>query len=99
MEQPKKDGGTVWTEVTASGLYDAQGKFVSILGVTRDITERRYAESALRASEKRFRALFENTPLGTFIIDIDGNFLESNQLFCDMLGYDMDVLLASNMRK
>ena len=97
VEQRKKDGGTVWTEVTAGGLYDSEGKFVSIVGVTRDITERRNAESALRASEKRFRALFENSPLGTFIIDIDGNFLQSNHLFCDMLGYDMDVLLASNM--
>ena len=98
VEQPKKAGGTVWTEVTISGLYDPSGKFLSILGVSRDISERRYAESALRASEKRFRSLFENSPFGTFIIDLDGNFLESNQLFCDMLGYDMDELLKSNMR-
>jgi PAS domain S-box-containing protein len=97
VEQLKRDGSTVWTEVTAGGLYDKEGKFVSILGVTRDISERRSAESALRATEKRFRALFENSPLGTFIIDLDGNFLESNQLFCNMLGYDMDALMWANM--
>ena len=97
VEQPRKDGSTVWTEVTVSGLYDPKGKFVSIVGVSRDISERRNAESALRASEKRFRALFENSPMGTFIIDLDGNFLEANQLFCDMLGLDMDSLLRVNM--
>jgi PAS domain S-box-containing protein len=97
VEQLKKGGGSVWTEVTAGGLYDNEGKFVSILGVTRDISERRSAEDELRASEKRFRALFENSPLGTFIIDMDGNFLESNKLFCDMLGYDMDSLMWTNM--
>ncbi len=97
VEQLKKGGGSVWTEVIASGLYDGEGKFVSILGVTRDISERRTAEEELRASEKRFRALFENSPLGTFIIDLDGNFLESNKRFCDMLGYDMDSLMWTNM--
>ncbi|MGD0817145.1 MAG: PAS domain S-box protein [Methanomassiliicoccales archaeon] len=99
VEQPRKDGSTVWTEVTTSGLYDLEGKFVSILGVSRDISERRYSEAALRTSEKRFRTLFENSPLGTFIVDLEGNFLESNQLFCDMLGYEMDGLMRVNMRE
>ena len=97
VEQPRKDGGTVWTEVTVSGLYDHRGKFVSVLGISRDISERRDDKAALRASEKRFRALFENSLLGTFIVDLEGNFLESNQRFCDMLGYGMDEILRVNM--
>ena len=97
VEQPTKDGGTVWTEVTVSGLYDTHGKFESIIGVSRNISERRNAEAALKTSERRFRALFENSPMGMFIIDLEGNFLEANQAFCDMLGYDMDGLMHANM--
>lgn len=48
LEQPCKDGSTVWTEVTVSGISNAQGAFVGLLGVTRDITDRRLLEDRLR---------------------------------------------------
>ena len=48
VEQPCKDGSTVWTEVTTNGMKNAAGEFVSILGVTRDITERRQMEERVR---------------------------------------------------
>ena len=46
LEQRRKDGSTVWTEVTASGLYDGD-RFVALLGVTRDIDARREAEARM----------------------------------------------------
>ena len=48
LEQRCKDGSTVWTEITASVMLDSLGKFVSILGVSRDITERRQMEEQVR---------------------------------------------------
>jgi PAS domain S-box-containing protein len=53
IEQPRKDGTTVWTEVSVSGLYGATGDFMGILGVSRDITERKVLsrEIALRQAE------------------------------------------------
>ncbi|WKY47381.1 diguanylate cyclase [Eubacteriaceae bacterium ES3] len=48
LEQPCKDGSTVWTEATVSGIYDEEGKFVGMLGVTRDISERRKMEEEIR---------------------------------------------------
>ncbi len=48
LEQPRKDGGTVWTEVTVTGIRNTSGVFVGLLGVTRDITERRLAEAQVR---------------------------------------------------
>ena len=48
MEQRRKDGSTVWTEITATVMSDPDGKFVSILGVTRDISERRQMEAQVR---------------------------------------------------
>jgi PAS domain S-box-containing protein len=47
LEQPCKDGSTIWTEVTASGVYGSDGKFVGILGISRDISERKQVERKL----------------------------------------------------
>lgn len=47
LEQPCKDGSTVWTELTLSGMVDASGLFVGFLGVTRDISERRRAQEKM----------------------------------------------------
>lgn len=48
VEQPCKDGSTVWTEVKTTGIYDDAGQFRGILGVTRDISERRQRDEQLR---------------------------------------------------
>lgn len=39
MEQPCKDGTTVWTSLTVSGLYNKSNQLLGMLGVSRDITE------------------------------------------------------------
>lgn len=48
VEQVCKDGRRVWSEVKISGMYDATGAFVGILGVSRDLTERRKIEERMR---------------------------------------------------
>ena len=48
LEQPCKDGSTVWTEVTTSGMKNEAGEFIGILGVTRNITERKQMEDQVR---------------------------------------------------
>ena len=48
LEQPCKDGSTVWTEVSASLMLDEKGTPVGIQGVSRDITERRKLESVMK---------------------------------------------------
>ena len=53
LELNCKDGSTVWTETEANFLYDADGQPQSFIGVTRDITERRKAEEALRESKEK----------------------------------------------
>lgn len=48
VEQICKDGRRVWSEVKVSGMYDGAGAFVGILGVSRDLTERRKIEERMR---------------------------------------------------
>lgn len=48
IEQPKKDGTTVWTDLTVSGIYNKNCEFLGMLGVSRDITERRKMEDEIK---------------------------------------------------
>lgn len=52
LEMIKKNGSKIWTEVTASFLRDSDGKPVRVLGITRDITERKQLERQLQQSQK-----------------------------------------------
>jgi PAS domain S-box-containing protein len=61
LEFSCKDGSTVMTESTISVLYDEQGTPSFLLGVSRDISERKVADESLRESEEKFRALAENS--------------------------------------
>jgi two-component system cell cycle sensor histidine kinase/response regulator CckA len=52
VELFRKDGSTVWTEIKAAFLRDAQGRPTGILGITRDVSQRRKLEDQLRQSQK-----------------------------------------------
>lgn len=50
LEQPRKDGSTIWTEVIISAIYDDKQDFIGVLGVTRDISERKRIEAKIHES-------------------------------------------------
>ena len=52
-----------------------------------DVTARKQAEEALRASEERFRSVFENVSIGIYHTSLDGRILLANPALCHMLGY------------
>lgn len=56
-----KDGSFIWTETLASFIRDDKGTPTGILGVTRDITDRKQVQEELRKSEERFRITIEKT--------------------------------------
>ncbi len=87
-----------WLETKAVPLVDAQGDVVSLLGVTRDISERKQAEAALRESEKRFRDTLEYAPIGMSITALDGRILMANRALCRLLGYAKDTLETLSFR-
>ena len=65
-----------------------RGKIVSVLGVGRDITERKLAEEALRRSEERYRSLVQNAAYGICRLDKTGALVEGNPALAAMLGYE-----------
>ena len=62
-----------------------------------------YAEAVspspdFRISQERFRATFDFAPVGIAIVGLDGRWLRVNRTLCDLLGYSIDDLLASDFQ-
>ncbi|MFA6289921.1 MAG: PAS domain S-box protein [Opitutaceae bacterium] len=86
----RKDGSVFPAEVIATLMPDG-----NLMGMIRDITERRQAEQALRESEAKLRALFEQAPMGIAVIDsTNGRFLKINPQYCKIVGYSEPEMLG-----
>jgi PAS domain S-box-containing protein/putative nucleotidyltransferase with HDIG domain len=83
-----------WVEVRSRQARNAAGRVVAITGFTQDVTERKQAEVALRDSEQRFRAMFEQAAVGMAQVGTDGSWLKANDRFCEIVGYTHEELGA-----
>ncbi|MBU1275381.1 MAG: PAS domain S-box protein [Proteobacteria bacterium] len=90
----KSDGDKVWLEVTGRFLRGQDGKPEAILGIARDITERRRAEEALRRSEQRYRDLFDSITDMIYTQDLQGRFTSANQATATIFGYQPGELIG-----
>lgn len=77
-------------------VRDAYGRVQRVVGIARDITERKYAERVLHAREQEFRALVENTPDVIARFDLQCRFLYANPAAQSMLGRPLAFLLGKN---
>ncbi|MGZ6223727.1 MAG: PAS domain-containing sensor histidine kinase, partial [Syntrophales bacterium] len=98
-EYIRKDGTKGTYELSVSLLRDTQGKPIGFRGISRDVTERKQAEEALRLSEERYRNIIENIQDGYFEDDLAGNFTFVNDVICRHLGYTKEELIGMNYRK
>ncbi len=71
LENYHKDGSTRWMETIISGVRDNQGVLTGLYGVSRDITDRKRAEEALKESEQRYRMIVENVHDVIIIMDLN----------------------------
>jgi PAS domain S-box-containing protein len=83
----RRDGRGVWAHVTASLIRDSSGRPSYALTQLADITARRRALAALRASERRYRKIIETTHEGVWIIDREHRTTFVNPRMAEMLGY------------
>ena len=90
----RKNGKLIDVSVTISPIKDAEGQVVGASKVARDITEQKRTEEARRATEARYRALFENAPDGIVIADTESYYLDANASICRMLGYTRAELIG-----
>ena len=83
MRYVHKDGGVVWVNVSTSLISDDAGRPLRTLAVIQDITGRKQAEEALRASEERHRGTLDSMMEGCQIIDREWRYAYINQMACE----------------
>jgi PAS domain S-box-containing protein len=93
-ETPAEPGITRVWKAKYYPLTHADGSIVAVGVAVEDVTERRRAEAAMRASEARFRGTFENAAVGVAHVALDGGWLRVNEKLCSIVGYSREELLT-----
>jgi len=79
-----KDGAYLW--VKAGPLYDAQNNRIGATESFRDITENKRLEAEIKDSEKKFREIFDSSPIAISLLDSSGNIVNVNRAFLYLFG-------------
>jgi PAS domain S-box-containing protein len=94
----QKDGSRVVFEMSISLMRDAEGNPIGFRGLSRDITERKRMEEALRASEERSRTIIETIPDPYFENDLNGQFVYANAAYANLLGAPPEEIQKTSFR-
>ena len=87
------DGHIELVETIKTPLYDNKSQVTGIMGIGRDITQRKQSEQALRESEKRFKTIFNKTPMGIALVDSNtGHIYEVNQMYAQIVGRTIEQM-------
>ncbi len=87
MEIITAGGKRVWVRTIGEAVKDDTGKIIKVQGAFQDISDRKKMELELRASEEKYKQLFDNAPAGIYRIDFkSGKFTKANDVFCDYAG-------------
>lgn len=90
LEGLRADGTTFPLELRIAKTESDDGLFFT--AAVRDITARKRAEAALRASERQFRQVFDHAPIGIALTDAEGKLVDANARFQTLLGRPVDEL-------
>ena len=92
----RKDGADIFCMVSASVIGEKLEE-KGIVVIYEDITQRRKMKEALRQSEKKYLDLYQNAPDGYHSLGPDGTFLDVNDTWLRMLGYERDEVIGKMM--
>ncbi|MFP4394778.1 MAG: PAS domain S-box protein [Anaerolineales bacterium] len=90
----RADGKFRWVTITKIPIKNRQDDVVGVAGISRDITERKRAQDALRKSKSLFQSLVESMPQSVFSKDLMGRFTFANQRYCKMEGKSLAEIVG-----
>ncbi|MEE4137349.1 MAG: PAS domain S-box protein [Desulforhopalus sp.] len=88
------DGHVAFLDTIKTPMFGSDGKLIGVLGIGRDITERRQAEEALRESEQKYRALVKGVPCGIVVHADDSSIEFANSEALRLLGLTWEQILG-----
>ncbi len=90
-----KNGSWRWLHSVGKVVSkDSKGRPLRMIGINEDITERKNTEEKLNEREEKYRTIFENAGDAIAIHNINGQFIEVNDIICKRLGYTREELLT-----
>jgi len=97
IEQPCKNGGTVWTETITRFARNSENGALEVYGVSRNITERKRAAETLRESNETAQAIINAATESVFLMEIDGTILAANETTAARFGKKAADILGTNI--
>jgi PAS domain S-box-containing protein len=96
----RKDASQFWTHVVIDPIRDASGKLIGFAKITRDLTERKSAQDALKRSEEQFRLLVQGvTDYAIYMIDPEGIVISWNIGAQRIKGYRPDEIIGKHFSR
>ncbi|QJT10791.1 PAS domain S-box protein [Oceanidesulfovibrio marinus] len=97
IQRAMTEHGWRWLAWSDKAILDENGEIVSIVGIGRDITERKQAEEALKKREAELESIFRAAPIGIGVV-VDRVFTKINTSLMEMTGYSREELLGHSSR-
>jgi len=94
LEQYRKDGSTVWIDVTMSPIFDDAGNFRFFLGVSRNINERKQFEAELQEQKNVLETIFNHAPVAMLLVNGEGRIANINHTGVEAIGKQREDILG-----
>jgi diguanylate cyclase (GGDEF)-like protein/PAS domain S-box-containing protein len=94
----RRDGDVRWLQADSIPVLDQEGQASQVVSSIIDVTERNRAEDALRESEERFRAVYDQAGIGIARLSLEGKIEDANPALAQMLGYTAEELVGHDVQ-